>query len=697
MDIFEHCKRITSLIDADQETEARNQLIKLLDYHEQNQITYTPVINHLIRKTGLFPYLDVENSLWEDQFVYEAFKVDTGESEQKTLHIEQASLLKKLLAGKNIAVSAPTSFGKSFVIDAFIALRSPDIVVIIVPTLALTDETRRRLQKKFSTVYKIITTSDVEISKKSILIFPQERAINYLTKLTSIDILIIDEFYKASVTFDKDRAPILLKAILELGKIAKQKYFLAPNISTLADSPFTYGMEFTSLDFNTVFTEKHDYYKLVEKPDNEFKKNHLLNILSQKDTKTLIYAGTFTNIDFIANVLNESTSDLDSSILNDFSEWLKTNYHPDYILTDLAPKGIGIHNGQLHRSLSQIQVKLFEERQGLKNLISTSSIIEGVNTSAENVIIWANKNGRPRLNDFTYRNIVGRGGRMFRHFVGKVYLLEEPPKPEATQLSLEFTDDLLNSLDEVKYQNELTRDQIIKIIAFKDEMNTLLGDQVYSDMLKGNLFQSFNSEKIKAIAYEMYSHPSAWAGLGYLNSSNPEDWDGNLFKALEYTGNVGASHRDMVAFIKAISQNWKRPIANIISNLRSNGVTIEKFFEMERAASFKVVSILSDINHLQKRIMPDKSMDISSFIAKLSHAFLPPTVFLLEEYGLPRMISKKIHNSGFIDLENPSLDIHSAIALFNKLGKEKLIKSVTNLQAFDYYIVDYFYDGISPL
>jgi len=286
---------------------------------------------------------------------------------------------------------------------------------------------------------------------------------------------------------------------------------------------------------------------------------------------------------------------------------------------------------------------------------------------------------------------------MFRHFVGKVYLLEEPPKPEATQLSLEFTDDLLNSLDEVKYQNELTRDQIIKIIAFKDEMNTLLGDQVYSDMLKGNLFQSFNSEKIKAIAYEMYSHPSAWAGLGYLNSSNPEDWDGNLFKALEYTGNVGASHRDMVAFIKAISQNWKRPIANIISNLRSNGVTIEKFFEMERAASFKVVSILSDINHLQKRIMPDKSMDISSFIAKLSHAFLPPTVFLLEEYGLPRMISKKIQNSGFIDLENPSLDIHSAIALFNKLGKEKLIKSVTNLQAFDYYIVDYFYDGISPL
>ena len=45
---------------------------------------------------------------------------------------------------RNIAVSAPTSFGKSFVIDAFIKIRKPKNVIIIVPTIALTDETRRR-------------------------------------------------------------------------------------------------------------------------------------------------------------------------------------------------------------------------------------------------------------------------------------------------------------------------------------------------------------------------------------------------------------------------------------------------------------------------------------------------------------------------------------------------------------------------
>jgi hypothetical protein len=697
METFEQCRYVSSLLDNNDPQSARNELIKLLDHHEQNNLPYTPILNHLIRQTGLYPYLDVDSSLWQDKLIFELFKVDTGDTEQKTLHIQQASLLKKLLAGENIAVSAPTSFGKSFVIDAFISLKKPSTVVIIVPTLALTDETRRRLQKKFANRYKIITTPDVELGPKNIFIFPQERAINYIQKLDHIDILIIDEFYKASITYDKDRAPILLKAILELGKIADQKYFLAPNISTLKDSPFTEGMEFIPLDFNTVFTEKYEYYKEIEKPDDDFKKGHLLKILATKKTKTLIYAGTFTNIDFIANTLNEINPDLSNSLLDDFSNWLKINYHPEYILVKLVKKGIGIHNGQLHRSLSQIQVRLFEEPEGLENIISTSSIIEGVNTSAENVIIWANKNGKPRLNDFTYRNIVGRGGRMFRHFIGKVYLLEEPPKPEATQLSLEFTDDLLNSLDEVKHKNELTRDQIIKIIAFKEEMNSILGDQVYAEMLAANIFQSFNSEKLKEIARDLYTNPQSWSGLAYLNSNNPNDWDSNLFKALNFMGNVGASFTDMVAFIKAISHNWNRPIVQIIGNLRSNGVTIEKFFELERAASFRVATILSDINHLQKRILKNPQIDITPFISRLSNAFLPHVVFQLEEYGLPRMISKKIQLSQLIDFEDSSLNVHTAISIFNEIGREKLKASVGDLNNFDEYILDYFYDGITSI
>ena len=127
-------------------------------------------------------------------------------------------------------------------------------------------------------------------------------------------------------------------------------------------------------------------------------------------------------------------------MLSDFSVWLATNYHPNWKLTALVKRGVGIHTGQLHRSLSQIQVRLFEEEKGgLQTLVSTSSIIEGVNTSAENVIVWSNRNGKLKLNDFTYRNIIGRGGRMFRHFVGNIYILEEPPSPADTQIGVDFS------------------------------------------------------------------------------------------------------------------------------------------------------------------------------------------------------------------------------------------------------------------
>jgi primosomal protein N' len=70
-------------------------------------------------------------------------------------------------------------------------LKQPKNIAIIVPTIALTDETRRRLQRKFSNQYKIITTSEVELSEKNIFIFPQERALHYVDKIAELDMLVI--------------------------------------------------------------------------------------------------------------------------------------------------------------------------------------------------------------------------------------------------------------------------------------------------------------------------------------------------------------------------------------------------------------------------------------------------------------------------------------------------------------------------
>tara|TARA_B110000240_G_C13490089_1_gene449195 strand:- start:152 stop:2272 length:2121 start_codon:yes stop_codon:yes gene_type:complete len=693
--VFEKCHTINELLISDKDNEARNELIKLLDFHNTNEIEYNPLVNHLIRETGLFPYLEPETSNWEERFIYNAFKVDVGEQEPLTLHREQSFLLKELLEGKNIAVSAPTSFGKSFVIDAYIRLKKPNNVLIIVPTIALTDETRRRLYKKFAKEYKIITTSDVELAEKNIFIFPQERALNYVNTVDSFDIMIIDEFYKAGYKFDKTRSPSLVRAMLKLGEKAKQKYYLAPNIQSIDDNPLTEDMIFHRLEFNTVFLEKHNLYKKIEKNNSEQKSTVLLEILKKKETKSLIYAGTYSNIERLSNLLLTSYNENDNELLQSFSEWLGKNYDFNWSLTKLIKRGIGVHNGQLHRSLSQIQVKLFEEKNGLTNLISTSSIIEGVNTSAENVILWSNKKGRPKLDDFTYKNIIGRSGRMFKHFIGKIYVLEEPPVEEQTQLDLPFPDEIIGDLDKEKYEGILTSEQLAKLKVYQNEMGDLLGIQVYEKMRSESVFQSSNSELIKHIAIDLTVNPSDWNGLYYLNEFNPEEWTRLIYKIINLQpGNWETKNKTFVEFIKIIAHNWKKSIPELLQELEIYDVGVNEFFKLERNVTFKFTSLLKDLNSLQKVLLKSKNYDISRFITLCSQAFLPKVVFQLEEYGMPRMISKKLQNSEIIDFYDKELTIHKAIEIFNEIGMSKLIERTENLDDFDIYILEYFFDGI---
>lgn len=691
--VFDQCHTINGLLISNKENEARQELIKLLDYHNNNDLPYNPLVNHLIRETGLFPYLEPETSNWEERFIYNAFKVDVGEKKPLTLHREQSFLLKNLLEGKNIAVSAPTSFGKSFVIDAYIKIKKPNNVLIIVPTLALTDETRRRLYRKFAHEYKIITTSDVELSEKNIFIFPQERAMNYINIVKLFDIMIVDEFYKASSKFDRERSPSLVRAMVKLGAKSNQKYYLAPNITSLDENPFTEDMEFIRLDFNTVFLEKNELYNEIS--NNEEKSDKLIEILSQNKGKSLIYAGTYSNIDSLTNLFLDTYEPVKNNLLGMFENWLSKNYDVNWSLTKLISREVGVHNGRLHRSLSQIQVRLFEEENGIRNLISTSSIIEGVNTSAENVIIWRNRKGSAKLDDFTYKNIIGRGGRMFKHFIGKIYILEQPPEEAHTQLDIPFPDEILGDLSEKKYEGLLTKEQVAKLKIYEQEMSELMGIQVYDELKSESAFQSSNSDLIKTIAIDLTRNPHEWNGLYYLNEFKPQNWDRLLYKVINLQpGNWDSGYKVFVEFIKILAYNWSKSIPELLKELEDYDVGIDKFFLLERNVTFKFSALLNDLNTLQKRILKDKNYDISKFIKWCSHAFLPKVVFQLEEYGLPRMISKKLHKSKVIDFYDSDLTIHNVIEQFNRIGKDLTIERTNGIDEFDEYILDYFFEGI---
>lgn len=692
-EIFEECAQINSLIENSNKAEARSKVINLLDKLQRDRNEYTPLVNHVIREVGLFPYIDPKTALWEDQVVVEAFKANVGDDAPITLHSAQSHVLKRLLLGENIAVSAPTSFGKSFIVDAFIAIRKPENVIIIVPTIALADETRRRIEHKFSHYYKIITTTDATIAERNIFIFPQERSFAYLGKLSKIDMLIVDEFYKASSMFDDDRSSSLLSAIIELGKISRQKYYLAPNIHNIADNVFTQGMQFMRLtDFKTVITKAARTYEKRKNGENidEFKKKHLVNILQNNKSKTLIYAGSYSNINKVSGILADNLSKKETSLLNNFKEWLTINYGKSFSLCQLSERGIGVHNGKMHRALSQIQVKLFECNDGLDTIISTSSIIEGVNTQAEQVIVWSNKNGSHKFDYFTYRNIIGRAGRMFKYFVGKVYLLEEPPVQENTTLTIDFPADVTESLDSEDPGIEINQEQNDHIKEYESFMSDALGAENFTQLRKMPIFKSFDQRLLKLLIEKLKNDPHWPKGYSALATTNTYNWREPILDVVNLLGD------NMAKLIKIaiwkMPDNWTRSIADIYSGLTD--ISYEDLFSAERYLSYNLCSTLSMMNLLKKSYNPT-SPDISLFIGKAANAFLPKLVYQLEEYGMPRMISRKIQDSGLINLEDDSVEISDIITQFNCIGKDKLISNLNNLLPFDKFIINYFYDGIS--
>ena len=85
--------------------------------------------------------------------------------------------------------------------------------------------------------------------------------------------------------------------------------------------------------------------------------------------------------------------------------------------------GIGIHHGLVPKYLQKEIVSLFNKNQ-LKVLISTTTITEGVNTAAKNLVVMHNKKGNKELKKFDAKNIAGRAGRFLFHYSGRVIVLK---------------------------------------------------------------------------------------------------------------------------------------------------------------------------------------------------------------------------------------------------------------------------------
>ena len=141
-------------------------------------------------------------------------------------------------------LSAPTSFGKTFVVFEYIARFKPTTVVLVVPTLALVDEYKQKLFKEYNHAfrdYKIFITLDkigeLDENQKKIFVVTHDKVVdhNSFEVFDNIDFLVIDEVYKLDTRSSDDRKLVLNFAYFHLVKKSKKHLLLAPFISDILE------------------------------------------------------------------------------------------------------------------------------------------------------------------------------------------------------------------------------------------------------------------------------------------------------------------------------------------------------------------------------------------------------------------------------------------------------------------------------
>jgi len=652
IDIFSILKKIALIINNPQTPEDTHDIheiiLRLLEQREKLS-GYDPLLTALIKEIGLYPYLDEEKLELFDRIAYEYHK-PLG-LPNVVFHRMQSEAYRALLSGKNVILSAPTSFGKSLIIDAIIALKKFKKIVVVVPTIALLDETRRRLYKSFRSDYKIITNCNQDQEEYSIYILTPERVLEFLNE-KGVDFFVIDEFYKIKPSMEDNRSIEMNQAFYKLLKTRAQFFMLGPNIQSISGLPENIQFAFIKTDYKTVISQ-YITVKTDGKPNEA-----LIELTKTLDEPTLIYCSSPARVNKVAIEMIKSDFFQKNESLVDAINWMKNNYHKDWLLPLALEREIGIHHGKIPRSLAQFCVRAFNEGK-LKFLICTSTLIEGVNTKAKNVIIFDNTLADKNFDFFTFNNIAGRSGRMFQHFIGNVYLFHEPPESLLPSVDFPLFSQYDGTAERLLIQMEDTDlKESSKIQLQKYREQTILS----FDTLKSNSsidpdMQLDLAKKIIEKKNEYYEN-LCWTGVptyGQLELISILIWD-YLIKADRLISGVRSGKQLAYKINKLYhTKNIQRMIFEEINTLDDDersltniNKKIENVLDFVRLwAMFKFPQLLMVANSIQTEIYQRNQMkpgDYSSFAGMTQNLFIDPNLIGLDEYGVPVQVSQKIYS-----------------------------------------------------
>lgn len=311
--------------------------------------SFREAFSALARATGLFNYIDKDTA--DDVDVLVAETVTVPELGGITLHREQVAALNELLSGKNLILSAPTSFGKSLLIDALLASDKYNRVAIVLPTIALLDEFRRRLRKRFGADFQVVMhPSDVPSDGRTIFLGTQERLINR-DDLGTLDLTVVDEFYKLDPARKDERSVTLNAAVYKLLGRSRQFFFLGPNIDHVnVTGDGRWKFEFLKTRFSTVAVDTFDLHNILDKEQRLFEE-----IGEDDNWPTLAFVSSPDKANKLAAMAAERMAVSDDS--SDFADWLRENVGPDWALVKIVEYGFGVHHGRIPRAIASQMIR----------------------------------------------------------------------------------------------------------------------------------------------------------------------------------------------------------------------------------------------------------------------------------------------------------------------------------------------------
>ncbi len=402
----------------------------------------------------------------------------------------QTRLWEALNQGSNVVISGPTSAGKSFILQTFLRQRAGSDrlrhACYLVPSRALISQvTDDIVAWRNADGMTDLVVSNVPISKEAdlpdrvIFVLTQERLQVLLGAHPgfSPEIIIIDE---AQNVQDGSRGVLLSSVVdaLLVNRPQAQAIFAGPNLKNGETFGEMFGLSNIVLNKTTTVVVGQSlinvktrtfqkgfvaFESLKERSDQRTeigtldlgsvggsKKDRLAKIaiaLGQKSA-TIVYADDPNQAEQIAKLIAEPREASENEHLQVMRDFVTDAVHPEYLLADLLPKRVGFHYGRMP-SLVRRSIEEAFSKGYLDVLVTTSTLLQGVNFPAKNLVMCAPRKGDDWLDGSDFWNLAGRAGRLGREFHGNVYLIDYDGwerKPVSSDRELQITPYLQEAL-----------------------------------------------------------------------------------------------------------------------------------------------------------------------------------------------------------------------------------------------------------